>query len=106
MQPRLTDGILFLQAEGLVSTIRYLGFLFQTLPDGAFAVPQQIAVLIGHLTRDADLVEVEVVVLLVVFAFGIGVVVYLCQGFVAVGIGVDISIPAVPNESDFLFEAV
>lgn len=68
MQPRLTDGILFLQAEGLVSTIRYLGFLFQTLPDGAFAVPQQIAVLIGHLTRDADLVEVEVVGLLAVFA--------------------------------------
>ena len=52
------------------------------------------------------MVAVEVVGLLVVFAFGIGVVVYLCQGFVAVGIGVDISIPAVLNESSFLFEAV
>ncbi|MEJ8770616.1 hypothetical protein [Streptococcus sp. HCA-5024] len=30
MQPRLTIGILVLQAERLVSTIRYLGFLFQT----------------------------------------------------------------------------
>ena len=68
MQPRLTDGILVLQAEGLVSTIRYLGFLFQTLPGGVFAVPQQIAVLIGHLARDADFVAVEVVGLLVVFA--------------------------------------
>ena len=33
--------------------------------------------------------------LLVAFAFGIGVVVYLCQGFVAVEIGVEIGIPAV-----------
>ena len=106
MQPRLTDGILVLQAEGLVSTIRYLGFLFQTLPGRVFAVPQQIAVLIGHLTRDADFVAVEVVGLLAVFSFGIGVVVYLCQGFVAVGIGVDIGISAVLNESSFLFEAV
>ena len=32
---------------------------FQTPPGGVFAVPQQIAVLIGHLTRDADLVAVE-----------------------------------------------
>ena len=50
MQPRLTDGILVLQAEGLVSTIRYLGFLFQMPLGGVFAVPQQIAILIGHLT--------------------------------------------------------
>ena len=41
------------------------------------------------------MVAVEVVVLLVAFAFGIGVVVYLCQGFVAVEIGVEIGIPAV-----------
>ena len=34
---------------------------------GVFAVPQQIAVLIGHFTRDADLVAVEVVGLLSVF---------------------------------------
>ena len=37
----------------------------------------------------------EVVGLLVAFDFGIGVVVYLCQGSVAFGIGVDIGIPAV-----------
>ena len=74
MQPRLTDGILVLQAEGLVSTIRYLGFLFQTPPGGLFAVPQQIVVLIGHLTRDADLVAVEVVGLLAAFSVFVDVV--------------------------------
>ena len=41
---------------------------FQTPPGGAFAVPQQIGVLIGHLTQDADLVAVEVVGLLASFA--------------------------------------
>ena len=55
---------------------------------------------VGHLTRYADLVAVEVVGLLAVFAFFIGTVVYLCQRFVAVGIGVDIGIPAV--RVDFL----
>ncbi len=64
MQPRLTVGVLVLQAEGLVSAIRYLGFLFQTTPAGIVAEPQQIAVLIGHLSWDADLVAVEVVGLL------------------------------------------
>ena len=59
---------------------------------------------VGHLTRDADLVAVEVVGLLSAFAvFGCSVV-DLRQGVVAVGIGVDIGIPAVPNESGFLFE--
>ena len=38
--------------------------------------------------------------------YHVGPVVYLCQGFVVVGIGVDIGISAVPNESSFLFEAV
>ena len=64
MQPRLTVGILVLQAERLVCAIRYLGFLFQTTPAGIVAEPQQIAVLIGHLSWDADLVAVEVVGLL------------------------------------------
>ena len=73
---------------------------FQTPPGGAFAVPQQVAVLIGHFTRDADLVAVEVVGLLSVFTvFGCPIA-YLCQGFVAVGIGVDIGISAV--RVDFL----
>ena len=100
-----------------MSSIRYLGFLFQTTPAGIVAEPNQVAVFIGHLSWDTDLVAVEVVGLLVAFAFFVGPVVYLCQGFVAIGIGVDIGIPAVrvdflqevaavPNESDFLFEAV
>ena len=101
----------------MVCAIRYPSFLFQTTPAGVVAEPQEVAVLIGHLVRDADLVAVEVVDLLVAFAFGIGVVVYLCQRFVAVGIGVDIGISAVrvdflqevaavPNESGGIFEAV
>ena len=85
MQPRLTVGILVLQAEGLVCAIRYLGFLFQTAPAGVVAKPNQVTVLVGHLSRDADLVAVEVVGLLAIFAFFIGPVMYLCQRFVAVG---------------------
>ena len=34
--------------------------LFQTTPGGVFAVPQQIAVDVGHLPRYADLVVVEI----------------------------------------------
>ena len=60
MQPRLAVGILVLQAERLVCSICYSGFFFQTTPAGVIAEPQQIAVFIGHLTRDADLVAVEV----------------------------------------------
>ena len=67
MQPRLTVGILVLQAEGLVYAIRYLGFLFQTTPAGIVAEPQQQTDLIGHLSWDADLVAVEVVGLLAAF---------------------------------------
>ncbi len=100
MQPRLTVAILVLQAEGLICAISYLGFLFQTAPAGVVAEPHQIAVLVGHLSWDADLVAVEVVGLLSVFAFFVGPVVDLCQGFVTVGIGVDIGIPAV--RLDFL----
>ena len=68
IKPRLTVGILVLQAEGLVSIIRYYSFLFQTTPAGVVAEPQQITVLIGHLSKDADLVAVEVVGLLAVFS--------------------------------------
>ena len=68
MQPRLAVTILVLQAEGLVCTIRYLGFLFQTTPAGVVAEPNQITFAIGHLSRDADLVAVEVVGLLETFA--------------------------------------
>ena len=86
MQPRFTVAILFLQAEGLVSAIRNLGFLFQTTLAGVFSVPQQIPVLIGHLSRDADLVAVEVVGLLAAFTvFGCPIA-DLRQGVVAVGL--------------------
>ena len=117
MQPRFTVGILVLQAEGLASSARYVRFAPQFAPTVIIAEPQQVAVLIGHLSRNADLVAVEVVDLLVAFAVFVGPIAYLCQGFVAVGIGVEIGISAVrldflqqmaadPNESGFLFEAV
>ena len=104
-----------LQTEGLVCTICYLGFLFQTPSGGVFAVPQQIAILIGHFSWDADLVAVEVVGLLASFTFFVDPVVYLCQRFVAAGISVDIGISAVqsgflqymavaPNEASMVFE--
>ena len=116
MQPRLTVGILVLQAEGLVCAIRYLGFLFQTTPAGIVAELQEVAVFIGYLTRDADLVAVEVVDVLIGLEPGIGVVVDLRQRFVAVLVGIDVGIPAagvhflqqlaaVPDEAGFVFEA-
>ena len=117
MQPNFKVAILVLQSEGLVSSSGYVGFTLQFAPTVILPEPQQIAILIGHLTRDADLVAVKVVGLLAAFAFFVGSVVYLCQRFVTVGIGVDIGIPAVRldflqevaavlNESGFLFEAV
>ena len=89
MQPRLTVGILVLQAEGLVSAIRYLGFLFQTTPAVIIPTPQELAVLIGHLTRDADVIAVEVVGLLFVAIFCICAIADLSQRLIAVCIGVD-----------------
>ena len=116
MQPRLAVGILILQAERLVCAIRYLGFLFQTTPAGIVAELQEVAVFIGYLTRDADLVAVEVVDVLIGLEPGIGVVVDLRQRFVAVLVGIDVGIPAagvhflqqlaaVPDEAGFVFEA-
>ena len=68
MQPRLTVGILVLQAEGLVSAIRYFGFLFQTTFARIVTESQEVAVFIGHLSWDTDLVTVEVVGSLSAFA--------------------------------------
>ena len=59
-------------------------FLFQATPSRIFAVPQEIAVDVGHLSRDADLVAVEVMGLLSAFAVFVGPVAYLRQGVVAV----------------------
>ena len=64
MQPRFTVAILVLQAEWLVSSSGYVSFI------------------IGHLTRDADLVAVEVVGLLMAFHFFGCPVVDLRQGVV------------------------
>ena len=75
--------------------IRYLGFFFQATPAGVVAEPNQIALAIGHLTRDADLVAVEVVDLLAAFTFFIGLVADLCQRLVGIRIDVDIGVVAV-----------
>ena len=74
MQPGLFIVILVLQSERLVRVIVNPPILFQTTQGGAFAVPQEISVLIGHLAWDADLVAVEVVGLLAVFAVFVDVV--------------------------------
>ena len=80
--------------------------LFQTTPAGIVAEPQKVAVFIGCLSWYADLVAVEVMGLLAAFAIFGWPVVDLRQGGVAVGIGVDIGISAIPNESGFFFEVV
>ena len=56
----------------------YLGFFFHTTPAGVVAEPQQITVLIWHLSWDADLVAVEVVGLLVAFSVFGGLIADLC----------------------------
>ena len=82
MQPRFTVAILVLQAEGLVSSSGYVGFILQYVPTVIIAEPNQISFIIGHLTRDADLVAVEVVCFLAVFSFFGCPVVDLRQGVV------------------------
>ena len=91
MQPGLFIIILVLQSERLMRILINPLVLFQTAPGGVFSVPQQIAVDVGHLPRYADLVVVEIgEVLFAVF----DVVKDLRQRFVAVLVGVDISIAA------------
>ena len=91
--------------------------LFQTAPGSVFAVPKEITMDVGHLARDADLVAVEVVDLLAAFAvFGCPIA-DRYEGFVAVGIDVDIGMfvvrvdflqqmAVVPNETGLVFEVV
>lgn len=57
-------------------------YIYSDFPCDVFAKPQEVAVLIGHLARDGDLVAVEVVDLLLAFAFCGCQVADLCQGFV------------------------
>ena len=82
MQPCLFIEVLVLQSERLMRVLINPLVLFQTTPSGVFAVPQQIAVDVGHLFWNTDLVAVEVVGLLSAFAVFVGPVMYLCQGFV------------------------
>ena len=91
MQPGLFIVILVLQSERLVR-IRINPFVpVQTAPSAIFPVPQQIAVHIGHLARDADLVGVEIgEVLFAIF----GIVKDLRQRFVAVLVGVEMGVAA------------
>ena len=80
-----------LQSERLMRIPIDAPVLFQTTPSGVFAVPQEIAVDVGHLARYADLVGVEIAeVLFAVF----GVVKDLRQRFIAILISVDISVAA------------
>ena len=57
-------GVLVLKLEGLVSSSGYVGFTLQFAPTVIIPEPNQIALLIGYLSWDADLVAVEVVSLL------------------------------------------
>ena len=74
MQSDLFIEVLVLQSEQLMRILVNPFILFQTAPGGVFAEPQELAVLIGHLTWDADLVAVEVVGLLAAFAVFVDVV--------------------------------
>ena len=65
----------------VVSVCCNVGFAFQFSSTVIIPEPQQIAVLIGHLARDTDLIAVEVAGLLTALIFFIGPVVYMCQGF-------------------------
>ena len=95
-----------MQSEGFLSSSGYVGFTLQVTPTVIIPEPNQFAFAISHLTRNADFIAVDVVGLLDAFSvFGCPIA-NLCQGLVVVGIGVDIGISAVPNESSFLFEAV
>lgn len=70
MQPRLFIKVLVLQPERLMCIPIDPPILFQTTPGGVFTVLQQIAVDVGHLTRDADLVGMEIGEVLLA-AFGV-----------------------------------
>ena len=91
MQSGLFIIILVLQSERLVRVPINAFILFQTTPSSVFAVPQQIAMDVGHLFRYADLIVMEIgEVLFAVF----GVVKDLRQRFVAALVSVEIGIAA------------
>ena len=89
MQPCFTVDILVLQAEGLVSSSGCVGFVLQFAPAVIIPEQNQVAVFIGHLTRDADLVAMEIAGLLLAVIFCIRPITDLRQRFVTVRIGVE-----------------
>lgn len=74
MQSSLFFEVLVLQSERLVRILVNPLIFFQTTQGGAFSVPQKIAVDVGHLFWNADLVGVEVVRLLSAFSVFVDVV--------------------------------
>ena len=84
MQPGLFIEVLVLQSERLVRILVNPLIFFQTTPAGVVAKLQEIAVFIGHFSRDADLVAVEVVGSLSTFAVCGCPIADRYEGFVAV----------------------
>ena len=91
MQSGLFIIILVLKSERLVRVLVNPLILFQTTPGGVFAVPQQIAMDVGHFFQDADLIVVEIGEVL---SFVLVVMEDLGQRFVAVLVGVEIGVAA------------
>lgn len=60
VQSHIFIEVLVLQSERLMRIPIDTLIFFQTAPGGVFAVPQEIAVDVGHLARDAELVVVEI----------------------------------------------
>ena len=83
-----------------MSSAGYVSFTLKFTPTIIIPEPQKVAVFIGHLTRDADVVAVEVVCFLAVFSFFGCPIADLRQRFVGIRVGVDIGISAV--RLDFL----
>ena len=74
-----------------------VGFVLQFALGVIIPAPNQVAFAISHLTRNADFITVEVVGLLAAFAvFGCPIA-DRYEGFVAVGIDVDIGMFVVQN---------
>ena len=91
MQPRLFIEVLVLQSEWLMCALINTLIFFQTHTAGIIAESQEVAVFIGHLSWDADLVGIEIGEVL---GFVFGVIKDLCQRFVAALVGVEIGVAA------------
>ena len=72
MQPGFFIIILVLQSKRLMHILVNPLVLFQTTQGSIFSVPQKIAMDVGHLSWDTDLVAVEVAGLLSTFAVFVG----------------------------------